>query len=157
MAALLALLLLAGASANARVFQGTVTHVTDGDSIWVRGARGAPVEVRLQGIDAPEICQAFGKEARDAMAGRLLHRQVAVNSRSRDKYQRVLGGVSTGGQDVGLWMVSRGYAWSYRYRRDSGPYAAAEAQARQARLGLWSLAAQPVEPRVFRKRHGSCH
>jgi micrococcal nuclease len=157
MAALLALLLLAGASANARVFQGTVTHVTDGDSIWVRGARGAPVEVRLQGIDAPEICQAFGKEARDALAGRLLHRQVAVNSRSRDKYQRVLGGVSTGGQDVGLWMVSRGYAWSYRYRRDSGPYAAAEAQARQARLGLWSLAAQPVEPRVFRKRHGSCH
>ena len=35
--------------------------------------------------------------------------------------------------------------------------AAAEAQARQARLGLWSLAPQPVEPRVFRKRHGSCH
>jgi micrococcal nuclease len=151
-------LLLAAASADARAFQGVVTHVTDGDSIWVRASSGgAPVEVRLQGIDAPEICQAFGKEARDAMAGRVLRRPVAVNSRARDAYQRVLGHVTVGGQDLGLWMVSRGYAWSYRYRRDTGPYAAAEAQARQSRLGLWSLAAQPVEPRVFRKRHGSCH
>jgi micrococcal nuclease len=155
-ASVLAALLLAAVSAQARVFQGVVTHVTDGDSIWVRGG-GAPVEVRLQGIDAPEICQAFGKEARDALAARVLRRQVAVNSRARDTYQRVLGRVSAGGQDLGLWMVSRGYAWSYRYRRDGGPYAAAEAQARQARLGLWSLSPQPLEPRVFRKRHGSCH
>jgi len=151
-------LLLAAASADARVFQGVVTHVTDGDSIWVRASSGgAPVEVRLQGIDAPEICQAFGKEARDALAGRVLRRPVAVNSRARDGYQRVLGHVTSGGQDLGLWMVSRGYAWSYRYRRDTGPYAAAEAQARQSRLGLWSPARSPVEPRVFRKRHGSCH
>jgi micrococcal nuclease len=151
-------LLLAAVSADARVFQGVVTHVTDGDSIWVRASSGgAPVEVRLQGIDAPEICQAFGKAARDAMAGRVLRRPVAVNSRARDGYQRVLGRVTADGQDLGLWMVSRGYAWSYRYRRDTGPYAAAEAQARQARRGLWSLATPPVEPRVFRKRHGSCH
>jgi micrococcal nuclease len=152
------LLLLAAVSADARVFQGVVTHVTDGDSIWVRASSGgAPVEVRLQGIDAPEICQAFGKAARDAMAGRVLRRPVAVNSRARDGYQRVLGRVTADGQDLGLWMVSRGYAWSYRYRRDTGPYAAAEAQARQARRGLWSLATPHVEPRVFRKRHGSCH
>jgi micrococcal nuclease len=158
LASFIAVLLLSGAPVQARVFQGNVTHVTDGDSIWVRGpSGGAPVEVRLQGIDAPEICQAFGKEARDALAGRVLHRQVAVNSRAHDTYHCVLGQVSAGGQDLGLWMVSRGYAWSYRYRRDSGPYAAAEATARQARLGLWSLAAQPIEPRVFRKRHGSCH
>lgn len=151
-------LLLAAATADARMFQGVVTHVTDGDSIWVRAAGGgAPVEVRLQGIDAPEICQAFGPEARDALAGRALRRQVAVNSRAHDKYQRVLGQVSVGGQDLGLWLVSRGYAWSYRYRRDTGPYAAAEAKARQERLGLWSLGAKPVEPRAFRKRHGSCH
>jgi micrococcal nuclease len=155
---LVLLSLLASASADARVFQGIVTHVTDGDSIWVRAPNGgAPLEVRLQGIDAPEICQAFGREARDALAGRVLRRPVAVNSRARDKYQRVLGHVTIAGQDVGLWMVSRGYAWSYRYRHDSGPYAAAEATARQGHLGLWSLAAAPVEPRVFRKRHGSCH
>jgi micrococcal nuclease len=151
-------LLLAAVSADARVFQGVVTHVTDGDSIWVRASGGgAPVQVRLQGIDAPEICQAFGKEARDALAGRVLRHPVAVNSRARDGYHRVLGHVTAGGQDLGLWMVSRGYAWSYRYRRDTGPYAAAEAQARQSRLGLWSLATPPAEPRVFRKRHGSCH
>ena len=47
--------------AQARSFEGVVTHVTDGDSLWVRPASGgAPRQIRLQGIDAPEICQAFG-------------------------------------------------------------------------------------------------
>jgi micrococcal nuclease len=137
-------------------FQGTVTHVTDGDSIWVRPSSGGPPrELRVQGIDAPEICQAWGREARDALAAQVLHRQVRVTSRGRDTYRRTLARVSFGGQDVGAWMVSRGHAWSYQFRRDTGPYSQQQAQARTARLGLWH-AAEPTEPRVFRKRHGSC-
>jgi endonuclease YncB( thermonuclease family) len=143
-------------SVQARSFEGVVTHVTDGDSLWVRPASGgAPREVRLQGIDAPEICQAFGGAARDALAAHVLHRHVAVNSRARDSYQRALGRISVNGQDLGAWMVGRGYAWSYRFRRNAGPYAAQEAQARNARLGLWAHG-PAMEPREFRKRHGSC-
>jgi micrococcal nuclease len=141
---------------QAASFQGTVTHVTDGDSIWVRPSSGGPPrELRVQGIDAPEICQAWGREARDALAAQVLHRQVRVTSRGRDTYRRTLARVSFGGQDVGAWMVSRGHAWSYQFRRDTGPYSQQQAQARTARLGLWH-AAEPTEPRVFRKRHGSC-
>lgn len=143
-------------ASQARTFEGVVTHVTDGDSVWVRPASGAaPRQVRLQGIDAPEICQAFGAPSRDALAARVLHRRVAVNSSMRDSYQRTLGRVSMDGQDLGAWMVGRGYAWSYRFRRDAGPYAAQEARARSARLGLW-LDGSAMEPREFRKRHGSC-
>jgi micrococcal nuclease len=142
--------------AQARGFQGVVTHVTDGDSLWVRpAAGGAPRQIRLQGIDAPEICQAFGVLARDALAAHILHRDVAVNSRLQDSYQRALGRVTMNGQDLGAWMVSRGYAWSYRFRRDGGPYSAQEAQARKARLGLWAHSPAP-EPHEFRKRQGSC-
>ena len=143
-------------AAHARVFQGVVTHVWDGDSLWVRPASGGtPRQVRVQGIDAPEVCQAFGLPARDALAAHVLHRHVAVNSRARDSYRRTLGRVSMDGQDLGAWMVGRGYAWSYRFGRDRGPYAALEEQARNARLGLWAHGT-PVEPREFRKRHGSC-
>jgi micrococcal nuclease len=150
------LLVALAACAQARSFEGVVTHVTDGDSLWVRPASGgAPREVRLQGIDAPEICQAFGASARDALAARVLHRRVAVNSRARDKYRRALGRVTVNGQDLGAWMVGRGNAWSYRFRRDVGPYAAQEARARNARLGLWADG-PAIEPREFRKRHGSC-
>lgn len=137
-------------------FAGTVTHVTDGDSLWVRPlAGGPPREVRLQGIDAPEICQAWGRESRDALAAQVLHRQVRVASRGRDTYSRTLAHVSVGGQDMGAWMVSHGHAWSYPFRRNAGPYLLQQSQARSARLGLWG-AATPLPPRDFRKRHGSC-
>ena len=53
-------------------------------------------------------------------------------------------------------MVSRGYAWSYRFRGDPGPYRHEEARARAQRLGLWQ-AGEPELPREFRVRHGSCH
>jgi micrococcal nuclease len=142
--------------AHAGTFMGTVTHVTDGDSLWVRPAAGGPPrQVRVQGIDAPEICQAWGRESREALAAQVLHRQVRVNGRGRDTYGRTLAQVSFGNQDVGASMVGRGHAWSYRFRRDVGPYSRQESQARSAHLGLWSASA-PIEPRVFRKRHGSC-
>jgi endonuclease YncB( thermonuclease family) len=141
---------------HAATFQGVVTHVTDGDSIWVRRTSGGqPLEIRLRDIDAPEICQAFGEQSRDALAARALHRQVTVKARARDNYQRILGQVSLGGEDLGAWMVGRAYAWSYGYRGKGGPYLMLQEQAREARLGLWS-GARPLEPRLFRKRHGRC-
>ncbi|HSW20716.1 MAG TPA: hypothetical protein VLJ86_26060, partial [Ramlibacter sp.] len=55
----------AAPASAASAFRATVTHVTDGDTVWVRPASGgAPIAVRLQGLDAPEICQAHGLQAR---------------------------------------------------------------------------------------------
>ncbi|MDB5874219.1 MAG: hypothetical protein JWQ07_3661 [Ramlibacter sp.] len=145
------------APAGARMLEGVVTHVTDGDTLWVRPANASSaVQVRLQGIDAPEICQAFGTQARDALAARVLHRQVQVSVRARDVYQRSVGRVSLQGQDLGAWLVAGGYAWSAHYQRRAGPYAQEEMNARSTRRGLWS-AGGALEPRLFRKRHGSCH
>ncbi len=151
----LALLMCMGAVA--RDFDGVVTHVTDGDSLWIRTASGAaPHQVRIDGIDAPEICQAGGVQAREALAARVLHRRVKVQTRRRDDYRRELARVTIEGDDIGGWMVTRGHAWSYRYRRDPGPYASQEAQAIQSRRGLWAQA-RAESPREFRKRHGQCH
>ena len=55
--------------------------------------------------------------------------------------------------DIGKWMVASGYAWSYRFRRNPGPYRREEARARSERLGLWREADAEV-PRDFRVRHG---
>lgn len=140
-----------------RDFHGTVTHVSDGDTLWVRPATGgAAVPVRLQGIDAPEACQAFGSQARQALAWRALNKPVRVQVQGRDDYDRLLARVSVHGQDLGAWLVFSGHAWSYRYRANPGPYAQQESQARMARRGLWA-ASGALEPREFRKRHGACH
>lgn len=154
---LAALLLLPALAAQALVLHGVVTHVVDGDSIRVRPASGAaPLEIRLQGIDAPELCQPLGMQARDALAGLVLHRPVVVTTRARDRYERTVARVRVGSQDLGSWMVARGYAWSNGWRGSGGPYARQQAQARAARLGLWS-GGRALPPREFRKRHGSCH
>jgi micrococcal nuclease len=135
---------------------GVVTRVSDGDTIWVRpDGGGKPVKVRVQGIDAPERCQAWGQQATAALSSRVLKRQVQVATRAYDDYQRAIGSLELDGEDIGAWMVSEGHAWSYRYRRSLGPYATQEQQARAARRGLFASAA--IEPRVFRQQHGPCN
>ena len=150
----LLLAIFATTPARAKALDGVVSHVTDGDTLWLRPASGPPVQVRLQGLDAPEICQPFGPQARNALAARVLHRTVRVSTRARDRYQRSVGSISLQGEDVGAWLVAGGFAWSARYRGRGGPYAREELRARQGRIGLW--AGHAVEPRVFRQRHGSC-
>ncbi len=134
-----------------------MTYVSDGDTVFVRPASGGqPVKIRIDGVDAPEICQAYGPDSLQALQARVLHQTVSVDGRRRDSYGRVLARIRWQQADVGDWMVRQGHAWSYRYRRDAGPYAAQEAQARAARRGLFADA-QALQPRDFRKRHGSCH
>ncbi|TFZ01729.1 thermonuclease family protein [Ramlibacter humi] len=153
---LLAAVTACGGAHAARTWSGTVTYVTDGDTVWVRPARGgAPRSIRVQGVDAPESCQAFGPQARDALERMALHQAVQVEPHGRDNYGRTLASLRLAGRDVGGWLVANGWAWSYRFKREAGPYEAQESRARQARLGLWSQP-QPMEPRRFRRLHGSC-
>ncbi len=47
---------------------GVVTHVSDGDTVWVQPLHGGEAhKVRLLGIDAPEICQPWGPQSRAAL------------------------------------------------------------------------------------------
>ena len=60
-----AVMLLAGwmpFMACAEVYFAQVTKVSDGDTVWVKPEGvAAPRKLRLQGLDAPEICQAWGQ------------------------------------------------------------------------------------------------
>ena len=152
---LAALALLAWAGAHAATFQGTVSHVTDGDTLWIRKGTGAPVQVRLLDLDAPETCQAFGLEAGAALRRRVLGETVRVRTRATDDYGRQLARIEHHGEDVGRWLVRNGYAWSARFHGRRGPYAGLEAEARRERKGLWDRA-HPEDPRDFRRRHGPC-
>ncbi len=135
---------------------GKVTHVTDGDTLWVRpDDAGKPVKIRLDGVDAPEICQDGGRAARDALAGRLADRSVEVATRRQDDYGRSIAGVHHDGQDVAGWMVSQGHAWSSRWGRKGGRYQALQARAEAENRGLFADP-KAVEPRLFRKQHGPC-
>jgi endonuclease YncB( thermonuclease family) len=148
---------LAGAGTS-QAMSGVVTHVTDGDTVWVRPdeANRKPVKLRLVGIDAPERCQPWGAQATAALTSQVLHRHVDVPTRGVDAHGRLLGGLMLDGQDVSAWMVSQGHAWSSRFHRHPGPYAQQQRAARARQAGLFADPAA-VEPWVFRKTHGPCH
>ena len=141
---------------NERVLTGTVSRVTDGDTLWLRTSGSTEViKLRLSGIDAPESCQAWGVQATAALKAKALHQSAVVRTRSRDDYGRLVASVRVGGEDLGTWLVHHGHAWSYHSSRGDGPYAAQEHAARHARRGLWA-AGNALEPKLFRKAHGSC-
>lgn len=148
---------LLGACVPAWAFTGVVTRVSDGDTVWIApdDAHRKPVKLRLAGLDAPERCQAWGPQAGEALARRVLNRRVEVTTRARDVHGRAIGMLYLDGADIGAWLVAGGHAWSQRYRRDPGPYRAEEAAARAAGRGLFADAGA-LPPREFRRRHGPC-
>lgn len=118
--------------------------VTDGDTLRVNGRT-----IRLRGVDAPELRQtcrtaegrpyACGEAARAALARLAEGRNLACRIHGRDRYRRMLGRCSAGGEDVGESLVRSGLALAYLAR----DYAAAEEEARRLRRGLWAGSFQP--------------
>jgi len=152
----LGVLLCASAQA-ARSWDPRVTHVSDGDTLWVRPLNGAQAQkIRLEGLDAPELCQHGGEEARAALQGLLRGHVVQVQSLNRDTYGPGLARIQWQGQDVGHWLVLQGHAWSSSFQGRAGRYDEAQQQAQAQRRGVFSRAATPLTPRQFRKLHGAC-
>jgi endonuclease YncB( thermonuclease family) len=116
---------------------------------------GKPRKLRLQGIDAPERCQAWGRESGERLAALVKGRQVRAVEGPFDDHGRRLVRLYRGDLDIGAWMVREGHAWSHRYRHDPGLYASEEREARQAQRGLFADPAA-VSPREFRRAHGPC-
>lgn len=111
-------------------------RVIDGDSLILAGE-----QVRLRGIDAPELAQSCerggrswscGREARDRLRRLIERRTVTCDAAKRDQHERLLGVCKAGRQEINRWMVENGWAVSY------GAYAKAERAARDARRGIWS-------------------
>ena len=141
-------------------WEATVVSVTDGDTLRVRGGAAvlwAPVILRLQGIDTPELRppgrrgegpgQALGAEAKRLLHQKLQGQTVRVRSVGRDKYGRVLAWVYTGPRSVNWQMVREGYAWAYKQYLPAGHRLfAAEQAARSERLGIWSLPPEQRSP-----------
>ena len=153
--ALACLLLALACAAYAETVTGRVVGVADGDTITVLDADKVQHKIRLAGIDAPEKKQAFGNRSKESLSDMVFDKTVNVETEKRDRYGRQIGKVLVNGLDVNLVQVERGMAWFYRqYQREQSPtdqqsYAAAEIEARAAKLGLWRDA-DPMPPWEFR-------
>ncbi|NLX55747.1 MAG: thermonuclease family protein [Planctomycetaceae bacterium] len=131
-------------------FSGKVVGVTDGDTIKVLVNRKT-VTVRLEGIDAPELGQSFGRKAKEALAKFVTGKIVTVKKTGNDKYGRTLVIVIVDGTDVNARLVEDGWAWHYKMYNSDERLAKLEVAAREAKRGLWADEA-PLAPWDFRAR-----
>ena len=133
----------------ANSLQGKVVGCHDGDTIKVL-LDVKQTTIRLEGIDAPELGQAFGKNAKQALSDFVFGKTVTLKPTPKpDRYGRIIARVFVDGQDVNLEMIRLGMAWHFvKYSKDD-TLAAAESDARGSKRGLW-YDATPLSPWDFR-------
>lgn len=150
--ALVAILIL-GASALAQGFlEGRVVGVIDGDTLDVL-VEGEARRIRIADIDTPERGQPWARRAKQALSRRVFGKEVRINEVAVDSYGRTVGEVYADNVCVGCELVREGHAWVYRKYSDDPVLLELEAEAREARRGLWGLPeASQVPP--WEWRHG---
>jgi micrococcal nuclease len=129
---------------------GKVIGVTDGDTIKVL-VNKETVIVRLEGIDAPESGQSFGKKAKEALAELVAGKTVTIKKTGADKHGRILGIVVVGGVDANSKLVEEGWAWHFKKYSTDQDLAKLEEAARSAKQGLWADE-KPLAPWEYRAR-----
>lgn len=154
-AATLALCLGSGGTARAQpavypfTVEGKVVSVTDGDTIKVLVGR-SQLRIRLNGIDAPEYRQAYGRKSKDYLASLVAGKRAEVIVRDTDRYGRWVGDVLVDGKSANAQMVAAGMAWFYAaYSKDEN-LAELEREARAEGRGLWADPG-PTPPWEFRR------
>ena len=154
---LLALLPAAAAPATvpATALQGVVTQVSDGDTLRFTPQGQAAISVRLRDIDAPEVCQPWGVEARRALTDLALNKAAVLRYSGRDSQGHTVGVLVVDGVNVGQRLVEEGHAWSLRGRNDTGPLVKQERMAKALGRGLHA-GGGAVKPADFRRQHGPC-
>ncbi len=122
---------------------GTITKVTriiDGDTFETETGE----KVRMIGINAPEISDFFGQEAKQYLSDLIENKTVDLQddliSKDQDRYQRLLRYVILDGIDVNRKMISDGFAFAYlKYNfSKSNTYEQAQIIARKTNKGIWA-------------------
>lgn len=133
---------------------GKVSKVIDGDTIELLAKENpyhhiTKLKIRLYGIDAPELKQAYGKEAKEFLSALVLKQEVSLIIENKDKYDRFVGTLFLKGQDINKEMVKNGYA--HAYESFSNKYLAEQANAKIFKLGLWQDE-RVMSPSEFRRK-----
>ena len=139
--------------ARAASLSGKVIEVQSGDVISVFNLNRA-VRVKLLGIDAPEVNQAFGDVARKHLSDLIYDKTVSVEYSGISADHSVAGRVLLDSRDVGAQMIRDGVAWfdpgsvNQLSATDREVYRQSEQAARNERRGLWQDE-NPVAPWEF--------
>ena len=121
----------------------TIEREIDGDSLELR-VDGEVVEVRLLGINAPELMDCSGPAARDALGGLLARGNLSIVGGETDRFGRELVWLEANGLDVSAAMVEAGWALA-NHNEGDGLVPSMQAAA-DAGIGAWAPGAGNCAP-----------
>jgi len=152
-------------SLGAQSFYGLCVAVHDGDTISVLKldkASGSPIEgenkpvtVQIDGLDAPELNQPYGKKAKSYLSQLILGKYVRVQIKILYKEGRILAWViaqERGIGDVSFNILRAGLAWQDKINNFDDVLKDEENKARKLKVGLWQDK-KPTPPWIYRKKN----
>ena len=112
---------------------------SDGDSFHALHNK-KEIQVRIHGIDAPELMQSGGFVARAYLKLLLKDNKIRLKIKEIDKYGRYIAHVTVNKQDIAQHMIHAGWAWHFiRYAPNDKKLALAEKQAKKKLRGIWGF------------------
>lgn len=105
-------------------------------------------------IDTPELSefgwglQPFALEAKKATSDLCLNKPITITRKLTDRYSRSDSIVTCDGRDLGNYLVTNGYAWSYHYGLSR--IKKEMLVAKDLKLGLW-VNPNAIDPWAWRK------
>jgi endonuclease YncB( thermonuclease family) len=131
--------------------------IYDGDTLRLRSPKGKVLKVRFACVDAPELKQPLGEESRNYLRS-LVNRggnKVKVQAITVDRYGRTVAQLWNNYGLIQSQMAIAGMAYGYdQYKKDCPNWEAVEstqAQAQEAKLGVWKLPNGGQRPWDYRK------
>lgn len=119
-----------------------INSIHDGDTVNVIADNNKKVKIRLFGIDAPEIKQAFGEESRLCLENMIKNKSIYFiprdKKKSTDKYGRTVAVLFDGEKNINLEMIKKGCAWNYTQYNKSLFGFFAQISAKNSKSGLWA-------------------
>jgi endonuclease YncB( thermonuclease family) len=121
----------------------TVTRVVDGDSFFVN--TGA--EIRLLGVDAPELGRCGSQEAKDTLEKLIANKKIKVSPTANDSFNRLVADVYLDGKSVNnLAIVSGWVAYDSSDSVNSEQMKASGENARENKIGIYSEKCSQLTP-----------
>ncbi len=153
------------AAASLPEYEVIPNSIHDGDTLRVRSSDGQVFKVRFACVDAPELKQPLGEESRNHLRSIIKKGNNKVKlqpittdryGRTTDRYGRTVAQLCNGNGLIQSQMAIAGMAYGYdQYKKDCPNWPAIEstqAQAQEAKLGVWRLPDGGQRPWDYRKQ-----
>lgn len=135
------------ADAGWKELKGTGGACHDGDTCHVQ-INGRIAKVRFYGIDAPEISQKYGPQARDFTRSLVQGKKLILQCRGAS-FERIVCTLYQGRKNINAEIVKYGWAFDFPVF-SKGKYQPLEEAAHEKEIGIWRDDQRLISPYCYR-------